>query len=97
MKVATLSDRNEVFQRNPDLIGALIDNELVMMSAEKGQYYGLAGVGLRIWELLEQPRGFDQLVDQILDEFEVGREECQQDMAQFLKQMLELGLVKRLK
>lgn len=95
MKTISKSGQNECFQRNPDLIGALIDDELVMMSADKGQYYGLAGVGLRIWELLEQPRRFNELVDRILDEFEVEREVCEKDLVEFLGQMVRLGLVRQ--
>jgi len=82
-------------QRNPDLIGATVDDELVMMSVEHGQYYGLGGIGPRVWELIEQPLSFNQLVDQILEEFEVERAVCEQDLGEFLKQMEQLGLIKR--
>lgn len=81
--------------RNPDLIGATIDDELVMMSVEHGQYYGLGGVGPRVWELIEQPRTLEQLVEQVLEEFEVEREVCEKDMVEFLEQMEKLGLVER--
>lgn len=81
--------------RNPDLIGATIDDELVMMSVDHGQYYGLGGVGPRVWELIEEPRSFEELIDQILEEFEVSREVCENDMVEFLQQMEKLGLVER--
>lgn len=83
------------FKRNPDLIGATIDDELVMMSIEHGQYYGLGGVGPRVWELIEQPQTMAQLVDTILEEFEVEREVCEKDLTEFLAQMEQLGLVER--
>lgn len=81
------------YVRNPDLIGASIDDELVMMSVEKGQYYGLGGVAPRIWELLQKPHTFDQLVDRILEEFEVERSLCEKDMVGFLEKMEEFGLI----
>ena len=83
------------FKRNRNLIGATIDDELVMMSVEHGQYYGLGGVGPRVWELIEQPRTLEQLVEQVLEEFEVEREVCEKDMVEFLEQMEKLGLVER--
>jgi len=83
------------FRRNPNLIGASIDDELVMLNIERDQYYGLRGVGSRLWELIEKPRSFSELVDQILEEYEVERETCEKDMAEFLGQMEELGLVER--
>lgn len=83
------------FRRNQNLIGATVDDEIVMMSVEHGQYYGLGGVGTRVWELIEQPCPFGRLVDQILEEFEVEREICEADLAEFLLQMEQLGLVER--
>ena len=84
-----------IFRRNPDLTGATIDDELVMMGVEHGQYYGLTGVGPRVWELIEKPLTFNELLARILDEFEVELEVCEKDLAEFLKQMQHLGLVKR--
>ena len=89
------SSPGDKFKRNSDLIGAAIDDEMVMMSVEHGQYYGLGGVGPRVWELIEQPQTMDQLVDQILEEFEVEREVCEKDLTEFLAQMEQLGLVER--
>lgn len=83
------------YTRNKNLVGATIDDELVMMSVEHGQYYGLGGVGPRVWELIEEPRTFEDLVNQILEEFEVEREVCEKDMVEFLAQMEKLGLVER--
>ena len=90
------STKSLKYQRNPDLIGASIDDELVMMSVEKGQYYGLGGVAPRVWELLQMPHTFDQLVDRFLDEFEVERPLCEKDMAGFLEQMEEFGLIEHI-
>ena len=93
MKGSKESASGVFYQRNPDLIGASIDDELVMMSVDRGQYYGLGGVGPRIWELLEKPHTFDQLVDRVLEEFEVERAVCEKDMVGFLDQMEEFGLI----
>ena len=84
-----------LFRRNPDLIGANIDDELVMMSVDRGQYYGLGGVGPRVWELIEQPSTLDELVERILEEFDVEPDVCERDMRKFLEQMQQLGLVER--
>mgnify|MGYP005846936347 CR=1 FL=1 len=87
--------KDAIYQRNPDLIGASIDDEMVMMSVEQGQYYGLGGVGPRIWDLLEKPHTLDQLVEQVIEEFEVERAVCEKDMVGFLEQMEEFGLIER--
>jgi hypothetical protein len=93
--VMTSLSTERMFRRNQKLIGANIDDELIMMSVEHGQYYGLGGIAPRVWELLETPHSLDQLVAHILEEFEVERGVCEQDMTQFLEQMEQLGLVER--
>jgi len=47
--------------KSPDLIATDMDGETVMMSIESGEYFGLGGVGGRVWELLAQPMTLDQL------------------------------------
>ena len=39
-------------RRKDGWLSAKVGDELVMMSAEKGNYIGLSDVGARIWELL---------------------------------------------
>lgn len=89
------SGQDPVYQRNADLIGANVDDELVMMSVEHGQYYGLGGVGPRVWELLEKPQTLDELIAAILSEYEVERSVCERDLVGFLAEMEKLGLVER--
>jgi len=95
MNEVTKGAKNAIYQRNQDLIGASIDDELVMMSVEKGQYYGLSGIGPRVWELMDEPLTLDQLIERIVEEFEVERDVCRADMIQFLEQIEKLGLVER--
>ncbi len=51
-----------ILQRKSDLLFNEIDGEVVMLSIENSEYYGMDKVGSRIWELLEQPLSFKVLV-----------------------------------
>lgn len=79
--------------RNTDLMAVPMDGDLVMMSISQGTYYGINPVGARIWALLEQPASVAVLCDTIVREFEVTAEQCQQDVLQFVEQMLKAGVV----
>jgi hypothetical protein len=81
--------------RAPDLIATDMDGETVMMDVESGIYFGLSGVGGRIWELLEDPRSAEDLTRAIMAEFDVDPETCRTDVQSFLDSLLENGLVKR--
>ena len=86
-------DDSKSYCRNADLLSVEMDGDLVMMSIDSGNYYGVSGIGPRIWELLESPRGFGELVDGICDEFEVDSETAASDLKAFLAKLSENGMI----
>ena len=83
------------FQRNKDLITSNLDEDLVMLSVQTGKYYGINSVGRRIWELLEQPQSRSQLCDRLLKEYDVSREQCEQEVSDFLNELEAQGLLSK--
>lgn len=79
--------------RRGDWLSAKVGEELVMMSAEKGNYIGLSEVGARIWELLEKPRDIDGLCEALLTEFDVPPQTCRTEVDAFLKQLESHGAI----
>ena len=75
-------------------IATELNNTVVMMSVEQGKYYGLDGVGSRIWNLLEQPHRIMEVCAIIQDEFAVERATCERDVLDFLSQLITAGLLK---
>ena len=84
---------DSVVQRNPKLIANQMDGEVVMMSIDNGEYYGLDEIGSRIWELIELPVSISCLVDSLTNEFEVEKAECENDTIEFLDDLLQKGLL----
>jgi len=81
------------FTRNPDLIAADMDGDLVMMSIDLGEYFGITGVGTRIWELLAQPTTVIDISRVICSECAVEEATCQADVRAFVEDLIQLGLV----
>lgn len=79
--------------RNPDLLASDMDGETVMMSIERGEYYGIGGVGTRVWELLAQPTSIEQLTRTICTEYEVDETSCRADLQRFVEELLRNELV----
>jgi hypothetical protein len=79
--------------RNPSMVFNKIDDEVVMLSIENNEYYGLNAIGSRIWESIAQPIVFSALVDQLLAEFDVNREQCEHDVIEFLTKLDEKKLI----
>lgn len=89
----TVLNQNTLVQRNPKLIANQMDGEIVMMSIDNGEYYGLDEVGSRIWDLMQEPVSISKLVDQLISEFDVTPDECLQDILSFLDELLNRDLV----
>ncbi len=83
----SLISNQSIIQRSLELVSTNMDGETVMMSIEKGEYFGLDSVGSRIWELIENPIEVNKLVELLLEEFEVDRELCEADTFEFLNQL----------
>jgi hypothetical protein len=68
-------------------------DEKIILGVESGQYYGLRGVGVRIWELLSEPRRVSDVRDILVGEFAVEPAKCERDLLQLLVQLADRGLI----
>ncbi|MBZ0329212.1 PqqD family peptide modification chaperone [Halomonas sp. ANAO-440] len=75
------------------MIAANIDGDVVMMGVDQGQYYGITGVGSRVWELLEEPISIDGITEVICSEYETDPETCRYDMSTFVNDLIEIDLI----
>lgn len=86
-------DLSRRYVRNPDIIAADMDGDTVMMSIERGEYFGLSGVGSRVWELLAEPVALPAIARAICAEYEVDEPTCKADMQAFLADLQQQGLI----
>lgn len=76
-----------VLQRRNDLLFNEIDGEVVMLSVENSEYYGMDKVGSRIWELIQHPITLKDLVYKLMGEYEINEEQCISDTISFLNKL----------
>jgi len=76
-----------VIRQIEEIVASDIDGETVMMSIENGEYYGLDDIGSRIWELIEKPVKVSNLIDTLLERFDVDRGTCEKDVLKFLNDL----------
>lgn len=79
--------------RNPSIISSRMDDEVVMMSIEKGNYYGLNPVAAEIWEMLTKTLTVRQICDRLMEEFEVTEEQCFREVTTYLGKLSAEGLI----
>ena len=84
---------NTTIRASEDVVVSQLDDELVMMSVDRGQYYSLDDIGRRVWELLEKPLTVAAICDTVVDEYDVERDECEKDMLAWLRELVDENLV----
>jgi hypothetical protein len=80
--------------RVQNLLTTELDQETVLMSIDAGAYYGLDGAAQSIWNILEVPVTFSELVNRLVKEYRVSPETCAADLERFLSKMEREGLLR---
>jgi hypothetical protein len=83
-----------LISRSTSVLTAGVSRETVMMSVETGRYYGLDDIGSKIWQGLEAPRRFGQLVDQLVADYDADRATIADDVRKLIVEMAAHDLVK---
>jgi hypothetical protein len=82
-----------VVVRSQNVMSSPVDDEMVMMHLESNQYLGLNPMGRRIWELIKAPIAVQDVCQQLLAEFDVTPEVCEQEVLAFLTDLNESQVV----
>ncbi|MBO4921474.1 MAG: PqqD family protein [Lachnospiraceae bacterium] len=61
--------------------------EKVMVDFDSGKYFLIKGVGNDIWEMIQNEITPNEIIDKLLSEYDVNREECEKSVMEFLKKM----------
>lgn len=83
-----------LISRSTDVLATELDDALLMLNIERGEYHGLNAVAARIWALLEQPTSVAALVATLVDEYEVTPDECAAAVDVFLKELRDRNLLR---
>lgn len=77
---------------NESVVVAELDNETVLLDVDAGIYYGLNELGSQIWKLLVEGKSEDEIVADLLAEYEVDVAALRQDVVDFLDRLSATGL-----
>ncbi len=86
----------ERYIHKKEVIQSKIGDEVVMLDMDSGFYFGLNSVASVIWNHLKDGMDFNQLVEKLMEQFEVDRELCVHDTKELLNQMVEKGIISQI-
>lgn len=83
----------ESYRVRTDVRYRLIREEAVVLKQEEGETLVLNEVASRILQLLDEERSIHEISEQLLTEFQVETEELFADVAGFVEELAEAGVV----
>lgn len=71
-----------------------LSGEKVMVDFEQGKYFMIKGVGNDIWDMLEDGIPVEQIIQKLLEEYDVTEEVCEAETLKFLESLEQIGVIK---
>lgn len=70
-----------------------LGGEIVLLNLKTGVYFGLDPIGTRIWHLIQEHRSLREIRDALLEEYEVTKRQCEDDLLRFVGLLREKDLI----
>jgi hypothetical protein len=88
-----MSDSRPPFRIPEHVLSRKLDDEMVLLNLDSGEYFGLNDTGTKVWELIADGRSREDVVDTLTKEFAVAAEVASRHVAMLCDQLLEAGLL----
>ena len=89
----SISLQTEVQRSGKFLHTDLADRHVILLDVDNDTYFELNEFGGRIWGLASERVALGTMVDRLLDEFEVGRAECEAEVLKFVDGLIATGML----
>lgn len=90
-------NKNSILVVSQDQVSADLSSDIaesvVILNLKDGVYYELKEVGTRVWNLIQQPRSVQSVLEKLLEEYEVDTERCERDLLVLAENLAKVGLI----
>ena len=76
-------------------IETTVDDEVVIVSLDKGHFFSLKDTGLVIWQKIDGSRSRDDILSELKAEFDADAEVLTRDLDEFLSEVSAVGFVQQ--
>ena len=71
-----------------------VDGEMVLLDMNSENYFGLDEVGTAIWQAMQEKENLKEVLEVLLEQYEVEEDVLKNDLMAFVEKLKESGLVK---
>jgi hypothetical protein len=97
-QVVNSGNYNKVFIRNSDVISRKIAGELFLVPvkgkmADMENIFALTAVAEYIWDQLDGRKSLNEILNNVVERFDVGHEQAESDIREFIMELMGAGLI----
>lgn len=82
------------WQREKKWLSAEFNDSVVMLDVtESGSYFGLNKTAAEIWNILDRPITIDEIVESLLQKFDVSTDQCRVAAERSLAKLEKIGAI----
>ncbi len=86
--------KNKSYTIIPSLMLQVIDDEAILMDTESREFYELNESALVLWNIMTENNNLDDVLNQMLETFEVSKEQVENDLNNFIEYLQSKNLLK---
>lgn len=76
-----------------DQVASDLGGETVILNLRTGIYHGLDAIGTEIWNLLQNSTTVDNILNTLLQEYDVEPERCERELLALLQKLVDAELI----
>ncbi|MFD2239258.1 PqqD family protein [Aureimonas populi] len=85
---------NGPFVASSDVAVSAMGDEIAILDLRTSEYFTLNGTGAFLWSELSSPKTLDDLLDRVVETFDIHEEAGRADLQAYMTGLLEAGLVR---
>ena len=87
------NEMNTVLQPTDDITWRNVDEEIVVIKLGTGEYFTFNDLGREIWLFLTEGHSISEIIQKIVDTYEVDKDQALADVENFTSGLLHNGLL----
>ena len=86
-------DLNRVLTRNPGAAYRIYDGQATVVLPERAEVKVLNEIGSLVWDRIDGKSTLAEILDAVVQEYDISREQAESDLRQFIAALNEHGMV----
>lgn len=84
-----------IYNARDDVVACELEDSFAILKLDTSEYFKLNSTGAVIWGRLADGASLEQLVESVCMNFDIGPDECRDDVAALVEELEGAGLVDR--